>query len=164
MSKTRKVIIFGIEILCEGNKVESNNYPYGRYNFHTISRGVSYLKHGRINRSGIYLNIYNYSNRKNLYIKPKSYLIDDIIQASKEAESHVWPILGTKMKPMGLKCNYWDHGFRIEVSKVKDYYRVKVFKHQLVENDYIKRRKSTSYKTDYEGIKSIIMEAKLSLL
>jgi hypothetical protein len=129
-----------MEVLCRGDKVMP------------------------ISKSGAFFRIYNQRDRKVLYIKSKSTSIDDIIKACEESESHVWPTLGIKMRPMGLKCNYWDRGFRIEVTKVKNYYRVRLFKHLLVENNYTKRKKPTSYKTDYEGLKSIILEAKLSIL
>jgi len=154
-----------MEVLCRGNKVECAPYepPYGTYRFEEIS-SFTFLREGSISKSGALLYIYNRKNKKGLYIKPKSTSINDIVKACKEAESHVWPILGIEMRPRGLKCNYWDRGFRIEVAKVKDYYRVRLFKHQLVEDNYMKRRKPRSYKTDYEGLKSIILEAKLSIL
>lgn len=168
MPKIRTVVINGIHIKCKGNKVEQADNPYvwgSSYVYKEISNQSHVkLKEGSLYKTGSFLAIYNTETRSTFYIKPKTMSIQDIVQSYKEAQAHVWPSLGTNMKPMGFKCNYWDRGFRIEASKIKDYYRIRVFKHSLIEKNFIKRRKPISYKTDYEGLKSVIMEAKLAIL
>lgn len=157
----------GIHIKYKGNQIEQADNPYvwgSRCVYREISTFVNKLKEGSLYKTGSFLAIYNTETRSSFYIKPKTLSVKDIVQSYQEAQAHVWPSLGTKMKPMGFKCNYWDRGFRIEVSKIKDYYRIRVFKHSLIEKNFIKRRKPISYKTDYEGLKSVIMEAKLAIL
>ena len=172
MSKSRKVVkivLNGINIKIKNGEVYNEHKKYSYcigYNggYVPLSFECIHFKNGRIANSSNYRLIYNYDTGVRIYFKPTKHTIEEYILAIKEAEEHKWPNLNCPMKAMGLKCNYFPNGFRVQILKTKKGYKVTSFKHKKLEPNWRKRKGSQSQYITYDEIKDVIDLCKVEML
>lgn len=173
MSKSRKVVkivLNSIEIKTKNNQVYCQGYsPYPYYHSNVpgyveLSNKYIQFKNGRMCNASNYRLIYNYDTRVRIYFKPTKHTIEEYILAIKEAEEHKWPNLNCPMKAMGLKCNYFPNGFRVQILKTKKGYKVTSFKHKKLEPNWRNRRGGQSQYITYDEIKDVIDLCKVEML
>ena len=157
-----------IRYIGDGSIIYTNEIDKINLNSHTFQYSTLWTKDkkytGYIGRNNDLYVYYNSVKKTRIYFKPKEKKIQSFVEAIEKEKEYVWPDLNMKKKPMGMKCNYKNDLFRLEVKRVKNYFRVIIHKYLKLEPSYSLRKKKKTIIVNKEDLSDLLSIAKMELL